>query len=297
MSGTCTGRFAPSPTGPLHIGSLLCAVASFLDARAQGGRWLVRIEDLDPPREKPGAAADILRTLEAHGLHWDGAVAYQSQRLALYHEALGQLARDGHAFRCTLSRAQLDALGSNHPGRRYSEAHDDGGQDFAWRLDVPDEDIVFDDRIQGCCRFNLARDGGPFVIRRRDGLFAYQLAVTVDDAAQGVTDIVRGSDLLDSTPRQLLLQRRLGLPAPRHAHIPVLVDPQGNKLGKQYGAAPVTPARRMENLRLVLSALGQRVVSRETDADTPEALLAVAARNWSIDAVPRRISIPVAALC
>lgn len=295
MSGTCTGRFAPSPTGPLHIGSLLCAVASFLDAKAQGGRWLVRIEDLDPPREKPGAATDILRALETHGLHWDEEVVYQSRRLALYHQALEQLARDGHAFRCTLSRAQLEALGNNHPGRHCSEAHGDGGSDFAWRLDVPDEDIVFEDRIQGRCRFNLARDGGPFVIRRRDGLFAYQLAVTVDDAAQGITDIVRGSDLLDSTPRQLLLQRHLGLPSPRHAHIPVLVDPQGNKLGKQYGAAPVTPARRMENLRRVLSALGQPAA--DPDTDTPEGLLAVAARCWSIDAVPRRISIPVAALC
>lgn len=295
MSGTCTGRFAPSPTGPLHIGSLLCAVASFLDAKAQGGRWLVRIEDIDPPREKPGAATDILSALETHGLYWDGEVVYQSRRLALYHEALEQLARDGRAFRCTLSRAELEALGNNHPGRHCSEAHDDGGNEFAWRLDVPDEDIVFDDRIQGRCRFNLARDGGPFVIRRRDGLFAYQLAVTVDDAAQGVTDIVRGSDLLDSTPRQLLLQRHLGLPSPRHAHIPVLVDPQGNKLGKQYGAAPVTPARRMENLRRVLSALGQP--DADPDADTPEGLLAFAARHWSIDAVPRRISVPVAALC
>lgn len=287
---TYTGRFAPSPTGPLHIGSLLCALASWLDARAAGGRWLVRIEDLDPPREKPGAADDILRTLEAHGLTWDAEVLYQSRRHALYEAALEQLADAGHAFRCSLSRAQLDALGNNHPGRTYSAAQFDESAGHAWRVDVPDADIRCEDRIQGTHAWNLAHEGGPFVIRRRDGLFAYQLAVVVDDAAQGITDIVRGSDLLDSTPRQILLQRLLGLPVPRHAHIPVLVDEFGNKLGKQFGAAPVTRARVLPNLRLALAALGQPV----PEAGDVESLLQAAVARWSLAAIPRRLALPAA---
>ncbi len=304
------GRFAPSPTGPLHIGSLTCALASFLDARAAGGRWLVRIEDLDPPREKPGASADILRTLEDHGLVWDGEVTYQSRRHPLYEAALERLTHDGHAFRCTLSRTQLDAHGSNHPGRAISatlfhealpdqtppakeEAPPDEPPGFTWRLDVPATDIHFLDRIQGAQHFNLAHDGGPFVIRRRDGLFAYQLAVVVDDAAQGITDVVRGSDLLDSTPRQLLLQTRLGVATPRYAHIPVLVDAQGQKLGKQARAAPVTAARRLANINLALRALGQPA---QPDADTPAELLAAAVARWSSARIPRRMTIDLASL-
>lgn len=285
------GRFAPSPTGALHIGSLTCVLASFLDARAAGGRWLVRVEDLDPPREKPGAAADILRTLEQHGLQWDGDVHYQSRRLALYETALARLARDEHAFRCALSRTQLEAFGSNHPGRTVSEAQVEGDGGFAWRVDVPDATITFEDRVQGRQSFNLAREGGPFVIRRRDGLFAYQLAVVVDDADQGVTDVVRGCDLLDSTPRQMLLQRLLGLPAVRYAHIPVLAGEDGQKLSKQHLAAPVTASRRMENLQLALRALGQTA-----RGDTPAELLAAAISGWDMARVPRQPSIPLAAL-
>lgn len=286
------GRFAPSPTGPLHIGSLTCALASFLDARAAGGRWLVRIEDLDPPREQAGAAADILRTLEQHGLHWDDEVVYQSHRHALYEAALQQLARDGHAFRCSLSRTQLDALGGRHPGRATSAAQFHDGDDHAWRLDVPDRDIVFADRIRGQQAFNLARGEGPFVIRRRDGLYAYQLAVVVDDHLQGITDVVRGSDLLDSTPRQLLLQQDLGYRSPRYAHIPVLTDTGGAKLSKQDRAAPVTVDRRLPNLRLALAALGQQVPAAEAVGE----LLAAATANWSLARVPRQVSIPLAQL-
>lgn len=287
------GRFAPSPTGPLHIGSLACALASFLDARAAGGRWLVRIEDLDPPREQAGAAADILHTLEQHGLHWDGDVVYQSRRLALYEAALEQLARDGHAFRCSLSRTQLETLGGRHPGRAASEEQFDGTDGFAWRVDVPDRDIAFSDRIRGPQAFNLARSEGPFVIQRRDGLFAYQLAVVVDDQAQGITDVVRGSDLLDSTPRQLLLQWRLGYPSPRYAHIPVLADASGNKLGKQEKSAPVTAERRLPNLRLALAALGQEPVPGATSV---EELLAAAIARWNMARVPRQAAIPLAQL-
>lgn len=288
------GRFAPSPTGPLHIGSLTCALASFLDARAAGGRWLVRMEDLDPPREKPGAAADILRSLEMHGLHWDGEVLFQSRRQTVYEAALQQLVAGEHAFPCPLSRAQLESFGDNHPGRAASLSSSFAAtQDSAWRLDVPDEEITFGDRIQGAQSFNLARCGGPFVIRRRDGLFAYQLAVVVDDAAQGITDIVRGSDLLDSTPRQILLQRRLGLSTPRYAHIPVVVDESGSKLSKQHDAAPVIATRTLDNLRRALRALGQ---ADHRDAGNTGELLAAATRAWQIGDVPARLSIPLTAL-
>lgn len=287
------GRFAPSPTGPLHIGSLTCALASFLDARAAGGRWLVRIEDLDPPREQAGAAADILRMLASHGLYRDDEIVYQSQRHAHYQSALEQLAQQGHAFRCSLSRTQLDALGSRHPGRAVSEAHFDAADGYAWRLDVPDRDICFTDRIRGPQAFNLARSEGPFVIRRRDGPYAYQLAVVVDDHLQGVTDILRGSDLLDSTPRQLLLQQDLGYATPRYAHIPVLADAHGGKLSKQDRAAPVTADRALPNLRLALAALGQ---DPQTAASSVDALLAAATAAWSPARIPRQASIPLAQL-
>ncbi len=286
-----TGRFAPSPTGALHIGSLTCALASYLDARAAGGRWLVRIEDLDPPREQAGAADSILRMLESHGLVWDGDVVYQSQRHALYEDALQQLARDGHAFRCTLSRTQLDAFGGRHPGRAASMSPVND-EPSAWRLDVPHHDITFTDRIRGLQTFNLMQSEGPFVIRRRDGHYAYQLAVTVDDHAQGITDVVRGSDLLDSTPRQLLLQQHLGYASPRYAHIPVLADAQGSKLSKQDRATPVTVGRRRENLQLALRALGQPI----PDAGSAEEMLVAATADWSLAHVPRQASIPLSGL-
>lgn len=291
MSGGYTGRFAPSPTGALHIGSLLCALASYLDARASGGRWLVRIEDIDPPREKAGAASAILRTLESHGLYWDSEVVFQSCRHALYEAAMDRLRRDDHAFPCSLSRTFLEAHGPRHPGRAVSARHhgdDEAGT--AWRVDVPDRELRFDDRVQGSIAFNLSKECGPFVVKRRDGFFAYQLAVSVDDADQGVTDVVRGSDLLDSTPRQMLLQDYLGLPTPRYAHIPVIVDAMGNKLGKQDDAAPVTPGREMQNLRLALQWLRQPT---HPAAGTVEELLHCAVKAWDIRKVPRCRSIPL----
>lgn len=297
LNTTYIGRFAPSPTGALHIGSLTCALAGFLDARAAGGQWLVRMEDLDPPREKPGAAAAILRTLDEHGLHWDGEVICQSNRIALYEAAREQLADAGHAFRCPLTRTQLASFGDNHPGRDISAARfnaaANAANSFAWRVDVPTTDIICDDRIQGRQHFNLARAGGPFVIKRRDGLFAYQLAVVVDDHAQHITDIVRGADLLDSTPRQQWLQQCLGLPVPRHAHHPVLTDQHGNKLSKQHQSAPVVPAQRMQNLRLALAALGQ---PPQPDTVTPTELLRAAVQAWSMAAVPRQPAIALATL-
>lgn len=301
------GRFAPSPTGLLHAGSLACALASWLDARAVGGEWLVRIEDIDPPREKPGAADEILRTLEAHGLHWDGEVLFQSRRIEAYAHALARLIATGHAFACPLSRTQLEAHGANHPGRETSTtalranrpfpqadsltANEQVATDIAWRLDVPDEEIHFADRIQGPQAFNIARSGGPFVIKRRDGLFAYQLAVVVDDAAQGITDIVRGADLLDSTPRQILLQRALGLPQPRYAHLPVLADSHGEKLSKQAEATPMRAVDALANVRRALRALGQADV---TNAGTLDELLAAATAAWRIERIPSRLAIPAA---
>ncbi len=225
---------APSPTGLLHIGSLLTALASYADARAHGGRWLVRMEDLDPPREMAGAADDILRTLEAFGFEWDGGVAYQSRRYDLYHEALGRLKAKGLVYPCDCSRKDWQAAArAGADGFVYNGCC--AGLDPqralhktpAWRVRVPDEIIGFDDAVVGHYAQNLAHDIGDFVLLRADGFWAYQLAVVADDAAQGITHIVRGQDLLVSTPRQLWLQRALDTPEPHYAHLPLLVNGAG----------------------------------------------------------------------
>jgi glutamyl-Q tRNA(Asp) synthetase len=247
------GRFAPSPTGPLHFGSLVTAVASYLDARANGGQWLVRMEDVDKPRCVPGADADILRTLERFGLTWDGPVMYQSTRTEAYREALETLRRAGYAYPCSCSRREIgDGI---YPGT-CRKGPPDPNKPHAWRVRVDDEVIGFDDRLAGHYEQNLATEVGDFVVLRADGCFAYQLAVVVDDAAQGVTDVVRGADLLDSTPRQIWLQRLLGFPQPRYLHVPVVVDAQGEKLSKQTLAPPLDPDRDEEHLRAALRFLG-----------------------------------------
>jgi glutamyl-Q tRNA(Asp) synthetase len=240
------GRFAPTPSGPLHFGSLVAAVASWLDARASGGRWLVRIEDLDPPRERPGAADDILRTLERLELGWDGPVLRQSTRHDAYADALDRLARAGLVNDCGCARSALAALPINagrasgedlhHPPRCLPRATPAGPGEIARRFRAPDHDVCFDDRAQGRVCTNVAQSTGDFVLQRRDGLYAYQLAVVVDDEAQGVTDVVRGADLLSSTPRQLLLQRALGCRTPRYLHVPVVLGPDGAKLSKSADA-------------------------------------------------------------
>ncbi|MBB1471573.1 MULTISPECIES: tRNA glutamyl-Q(34) synthetase GluQRS [unclassified Luteimonas] len=248
------GRFAPSPTGPLHFGSLLVAFGSWLLARRAGGEWLVRVEDVDPPREAVGAARAQLRTLDAFGLHPDGAVEYQSRRGALYAAALARLAEAGLAFECHCSRADLVASGGIHR-RCVSGAR---RADPAMRLRVPDGTrIAFDDGAHGRIVQDVAREVGDFVLRRADGPWAYQLAVVVDDAAQGITDIVRGADLLDSTPRQLLLQQALGLPRPRYLHLPLVLGADGRKLSKSLHAMPVDDARPLPALRAAWRALGQ----------------------------------------
>ena len=239
------GRFAPSPSGPLHFGSLVAAVGSFLEARSRRGEWLVRIEDLDPPRERPGAADDILATLDRCGLHWDGPVLRQSSRAAAYEAALAQLESAGGLRRCLCSRAQLAALPENQaraPGEELYHPPEclpvaaDADPRPAWRLRAPDRDVTFVDRVQGRQCANVARTVGDFVLRRRDGLYAYQLAVVVDDAAQGITDVVRGADLLPSTARQIVLQEALALPRPGYMHLPIAVGDSGIKLSKSADA-------------------------------------------------------------
>jgi glutamyl-Q tRNA(Asp) synthetase len=248
------GRFAPSPTGPLHLGSLVAALGSWLMARHAGGEWWIRIEDLDPPREVPGAADAQLRTLTAFGLLSDAPVVRQSDRHALYEAALAPLLDTGLAFACHCSRTDLAAVGGIHRACRPGRHRDTP----AIRLRVPDGARVgFDDAIQGRFEQDVAREVGDVVLRRADGYWAYQLAVVVDDADQGITDVVRGADLLDSTPRQILLQRALGLPTPRHAHLPLVVDATGHKLSKSLDALPVDADDPMPALRLAWSALGQ----------------------------------------
>jgi glutamyl-Q tRNA(Asp) synthetase len=268
------GRFAPSPTGPLHFGSLVAAVGSHADARAQRGDWLVRIEDLDAPRESPGAGAAILRTLEALGMSWDGPVLYQSRRGDAYRDALDRLTAAGLTYPCGCTRKEIadsalrfgDATSGAgvradlpreliYPGTCRNGLAP-GRAPRAVRCRVDDEAIVFEDAVQGTVGQNLAHDVGDFVLLRADGIFAYQLAVVVDDAAQGVTDVVRGADLLDSTPRQIRLQRALGFPTPRYCHLPVATGASGEKLSKQTRAAPVDPDRPVAALQQALAFLG-----------------------------------------
>jgi glutamyl-Q tRNA(Asp) synthetase len=239
------GRFAPSPTGPLHFGSLLAAAGSWLDARRAEGEWLLRIEDLDPPREPPGAADEIRRALEAFGLWWDGEIMFQSRRNQAYDAALAQLAADGWTYPCKCSRAQIEAA-NRRRGSAGSRVYPGTCRDRACRsrtrilrVRTTHELLELSDRLQGRFAQVLAGEVGDFVLRRREGYIAYQLAVVVDDHAQGITDVVRGIDLLDSTPRQLWLQRLLGYATPRYMHLPVVVRPDGEKLSKQTGAAGV----------------------------------------------------------
>lgn len=294
------GRFAPSPTGPLHFGSLLAAAGSWLDARAAGGEWLLRIEDIDPPREPPGAADEILRVLEALRLWWDGEVLWQSAREAAYEEALARLTREGWAYPCTCSRKQIEADNARrglagarlYPGTcRERAAPPASGEAFALRLRATPAQIGFVDRLQGQFAQSLDSEAGDFVVRRREGLFAYQLAVTVDDAAQGITDIVRGVDLLDSTPRQLWLQRLLGFPEPRYLHLPVVVFPDGQKLSKQSGAAAVDPGDANMLAWQLLACLGQQP-PRELRGAAAAELWAWGAAHWDPQQLAGVRSIP-----
>lgn len=262
------GRFAPSPTGLLHFGSLVAAVGSWLCARHAGGQWLLRVEDIDPPREVPSSAQAILAALPAFGLVADAPPLLQSRRQAAYDAAFGQLRAAGLVFPCWCSRAQLAVAGGIHRDGRCV-ALPDPERAPAWRLRAPDLAIAFDDALQGPQRQNL-RDAGDFVIRRVEGYYAYQLACVVDDACQGITEVVRGNDLLDSTPRQIWLQQCLGLPTPAYRHLPLALDRQGRKLSKSDQAPPVNPADPLPALRRALEFLD---VQTSVTTGGPTALL------------------------
>ncbi|SOU01305.1 aminoacyl-tRNA synthetase:glutamyl-like protein [Xanthomonas arboricola pv. fragariae] len=278
------GRFAPSPTGPLHFGSLLAAFGSWLLARHAGGQWCVRIEDIDPPRAEPGASARQLRTLAAFGLHSDLPVLYQSGRHAQYEAAVTTLLEAGLAFECSCSRADLAGMGGIHhacvaplSARR------------AVRLRVPPQPPVgFDDALQGHVVQDVHAEVGDVVLRRADGYWAYQLAVVVDDAAQAITDVVRGADLLDSTPRQLLLQRALGLPQPRYLHLPLILDHTGRKLSKSHAAPALDDVDPQRALRAAWAVLGQQpaALPRRAALDT---LLQHAVQHFSPQQLPRHL--------
>jgi glutamyl-Q tRNA(Asp) synthetase len=292
------GRFAPSPSGPLHFGSLVAAAASWFDARAAGGRWLLRIDDVDAPRCVPGAADNILLTLERFGFEWDEEPVWQSRRGDAYRAAFERLCDEAHMFPCACSRKELaDSSLAPDGSRVYPGTCRSGlpeGRDArAWRVRVQGT-LDFDDAVQGPQHEDLERDVGDFVVLRADGLFAYQLAVVVDDADAGVTDIVRGADLLASTSRQRVLQRMLGLAPPRYAHVPVVVDGAGDKLSKQTLARPVADLSPAGALHAALLFLGQTPPDELAHSPLAE-VHAWGIGNWRLDAVPRAPSGPLPA--
>lgn len=275
------GRFAPTPSGPLHLGSLLTAVASWLDARAQGGHWAVRVDDLDTPRVAPGAESGILRSLEAHGLTWDGPVVRQSQHVDLYRDALIELTEHCYACRCS----RRDLRGSKaYPGTCRRLGLPRLGN--AIRVRVPATPIAFEDLIQGPYGENLATTTGDFVLWRRDDFASYQLAVVVDDDAMDINTVVRGADLLDNTPRQLYLLERLGRPVPQYAHVPVVIEATGVKLSKHNAATAIDDRTARHNVATVLGLLGFN-----PPWDRVEAMLDWARRHWDIAALPAEASI------
>ena len=283
------GRFAPSPTGPLHFGSLLTALASWCDARAAKGQWLLRIEDVDVVRTQQGAADHIIRTLEHYGLWWDGKIIYQSQRTERYQAALQQLQQQNEIFWCTCSRAELaqtqSAIYTGH-----CRTHHQYSSQAAARIRVNNSIIDFDDGVFGHISENIAETVGDFVIFRRDGLFAYQLAVVVDDAEQGITHIVRGADLLDNTSRQIYLQQRLRLSTPAYTHIPLVVNDNGEKLSKQTGASALAWENPSQYLWLALTLLGQHPADALQSEDCAT-ILAWAVSHWQRENIPKRLTL------
>ncbi len=291
------GRFAPSPTGPLHFGSLIAAVASFLDAKSRQGAWLLRMEDLDTPRQVPGAADLILHTLEDYGFEWDGKVIYQSQRDDYYQAALQTLISRGLVYPCGCSRKEIaDSAvhgidGLVYPGTcRHGLSGDK--QARAWRVRVDDTPITFTDGIQGPQSQVLARDIGDFVLKRADGLFAYQLAVVVDDELQGISHVVRGADLLDSTPRQIYLQHALSYSSPVYLHVPVAANAAGEKLSKQTLAQPLNGLNKSADLWQVLNFLGM-APDLALEQESLDNVWLWAKQHWDSERVPRQRSIQV----
>ncbi|MGJ8686696.1 MAG: tRNA glutamyl-Q(34) synthetase GluQRS [Spongiibacteraceae bacterium] len=281
------GRFAPSPTGPLHFGSLLTALASFLDARANNGRWLLRIEDIDPPRAIEGAANAIIQSLQCHKLLWDGDIIWQSQRSVRYEHYLQKLLDQQRAFYCSCSRTQLAAHnGGPHSGACVTPAI---AGNSAIRLRATGKGICFDDRLQGPQQFTPHDTSDDFILKRRDHLYAYQLAVVVDDHEDNISDIVRGSDLLDSTPRQICLQQQLELPTPRYLHLPLILGTDGNKLSKQNHAPAIDDSQPIKNIRQALHYLQQPPPPSELKLDT---LLRWATTHWQASSIPAHANIP-----
>lgn len=283
-------RFAPSPSGPLHFGSLLAALASFLEARTRGGRWLLRIEDVDTPRVVAGATARIVDTLRAYGLIWDGELCYQSQRQEAYQQALAQLQADGWLYPCTCSRrklaqhARMGASGWIYPGWcRTGVCQPE--HPAALRVRTQSQPIRFTDRLQGKQSQQLEAEVGDFVLQRADGIIAYQLAVVVDDAEQGINQVVRGSDLLDSTPRQIYLQQLLQQPTPEYLHIPVVVDAQGMKLSKHTGALALDDACPGPALTASLRFLGQQPPAELANAPAAT-IIDWALAHWRSERIP-----------
>lgn len=289
------GRFAPSPTGPLHFGSLIAALGSYLEARSRGGEWLVRIEDLDPPREVAGASDLILSTLERFGFEWDGEVWFQSRRHEAYLEALSALSRDGLTYRCHCSRKEIQEqqrrLALPHgvyPGTCRTRPASPKER-HAIRLLTEGQQVIFNDGLQGRIEEDVANDVGDFVLHRADGLFAYQLAVVVDDAEQGITEIVRGSDLLYSTARQIVLQRQLGYATPAYQHLPVAVNNEGQKLSKQTHAPALDLENPMPALWQALDFLGQKPPHELLEGDLAS-LWRWAIENWHPAVIPRKLA-------
>lgn len=290
------GRFAPSPTGPLHFGSLIAAVASYCEARTHHGKWLLRIEDLDKPRETKGAANTILQQLEAFGFEWDDAVLYQSQRTSYYADALEILNNRHLIYPCTCTRKEIADSSSSigidgviYPDTCLKNAIK-VNVPAAWRIKTESHTISFNDSIQGKISQNLKQDIGDFILNRADGLFAYQLAVVVDDAAQDITHIVRGADLLDSTPRQIYLQQLLNYPTPQYAHVPVACNDAGEKLSKQTLASPLDTAKTAINLIQALNFLGQATPPDLANEDK-NTIWHWALSNWQLSKIAKTKSL------
>lgn len=288
------GRFAPSPSGLLHMGSLVGALASYLDAKFNNGLWYVRMDDLDPPREIRGAAEAILESLTKHGLNWDGSVLWQGHRESAYRAVISKLICEDKAFYCNCSRLQIQGENGTHSGKCAPAVTDrklfDSKQGLAVRALAEDKHIEFTDRIQGDYAQNIGRDVGDFVLQRKDTLFAYQLAAVVDDAYQGITHIVRGSDLLSSTPRQIFLQGIIGLPTPKYCHVPVVVNRQQQKLSKQTFAKAISNTLVIENLLQALAYLRQPTPPPMFTHKTTD-LLQWSTAHWDLASIPKQLTI------
>ncbi len=284
------GRFAPSPTGPLHFGSLVAAVASWLDARSNQGEWLVRIEDIDPPRVFPDSARSILESLEGHGLTWDGSVEFQSTRHNYYADALQQLKELHRTYRCRCSRSELIDLNGGYDGRCLGKSIPDT-EKHAIRF-VVEKPACWQDLIQGPAQFDKAAVQGDFVVFRKDQLYSYQIAVAVDDWQQGISHVIRGFDLFDSTARQIMLLDCLGKTPPNYGHFAIATDCKGIKLSKQNQAAPIKTSDAVSNIIKALKFLGQEIPLHAQELTAAE-ILDMASRNWRLDNVPKKQSIRV----